>query len=148
MTNCNSLLIYSCSLPSRIPQIKKVLSNIKDIKRIGPSAACLLDESYGDPEKYISVLTGHDSKLKTNFWAAEDTAMKEADLLTNRVIKVFTLNNNDTAFIKVRAEIDKVLATSVEEIYGEFSELTTPILTQVRNQLFITIEILLSRQRQ
>ena len=102
--------------------------NIKDIKRIGPSATCLLDESYGDPEKYIYVLTGHDYKLKTNLRAAEDKAMKEAaGLSTNRVIKVFTLSNNNAAFVKVRAAIDKVMATSVEEMYGKFSELTTPI---------------------
>ena len=141
MTNFNSLPLYSCNLPSHIPQIKKVLSNIRDIKRIGPAASHLLDESYGDSEKYISVLNGHDSKLNTTLRAAEDKAMEEANLLTSWVIKSFTLSNNDAAFVKVRAKIDSVMVTSVEEVYGKFSELTTPILTQVRNLLFITIAI-------
>ena len=88
----------------------------------------------GDPQQYLFVLHGHDAKLKMNLRAAEDKATKEANLSTSRVIKAFTLRNDDTAFVKVKSEVDKVMATSVEGVYGEFTELTTPILTQVRNK--------------
>ena len=94
-----------------------------------------MDEVLGDSDRYISVLQHHDSKLKSNLRVAEDKAMKEAELSTSQVIHAFTLNNSDPAFVKVRTEIDKVMSTSVIDIYGQFSERTTPILNQVR-QLF------------
>ncbi len=132
MSDCDSLLFYSRNLSSRIPQIQKVITNVKDSTRIGPTAMRFLDEVIGDTDQYISVLHNHDSKLKTNLRALEDKAMKEAELSTSRVIKAFTLENNNPAFLKVRAEIDTVMSESVQDIYGEFSELTTPILNQVR----------------
>ncbi len=126
-----SLLIYSRNLSSRIPQIRKVIFNVKDTTRIAPTASRFLDELFGDSEQYISVLHHHDSKYKSNVRAAADKALKEADLSTERVIQAFTLSNTDPSFVKVRDEIDKAMATSVVQIYGEFSKLTTPILTQV-----------------
>ena len=69
--------------------------------------------------------------MKTQFRLAEDKGMKEAELSTTRIIQAFTLSNTNSAFVRVRSEVDKVMATSVVEIYGNFSELTTPILTQV-----------------
>ena len=95
-----------------------------------------MEETFGDSELYISTLHHHDTYLKRNLRAAEDKAMKEADLSTARVIKTFTLSHNDPSFVKVRTEIDKVMATSVVAIYGDFSELTTPILTQVSQTFY------------
>ena len=132
MTNHDSFMIFSHDLDSQIPQIKNVLSNVTYTKRIRPTACRLLDENFGDPQQYLCVLHGHNAKLKPDLRAAEDNAMKDADLSTSRVIKVFTLNNNDSAFVRVKSEVDKVMATSVEGVYGEFTELPTPILTQVR----------------
>ena len=105
---------------------------VTDTKRIRPTACRLSDENFGDPQQYLSVLHGHDAKLKMNLRAAEDRATKEADLSTSWVIKAFTLRNDDTVFVKVKSEVDKVMATSVEGVYGEFTELKTPILTQVK----------------
>ena len=135
MSNADSLIFYSHNLPSRIPQIRKVITNVKDTKRIGPTASRLLDEVLGDSDQYISILHHHDSKLKSNLRLAEDKAMKEENLSTSRVIQAFALNNSDPSFVKVRTEIDKVMSTSVIDIYGQFSELTTPILNQV-SQIF------------
>ena len=135
MNNADSLIFYSRNLPSRIPQIRKVITNVKDTKRIGLTASRLLDEVLGDSDQYISILHHHDSKLKSNLRLAEDKAMKEENLSTSRVIQAFTLNNSDPSFVKVRTEIDKVMSTSVIDIYGQFSELTTPILNQV-SQIF------------
>ena len=39
--------------------------------------------------------------------------------------------NDDEAFVEVRSEVDKVMSEAVFATYGEFTELTTPILTQV-----------------
>jgi hypothetical protein len=123
----------------RVAQIRKVITNVKDSKRIGPTASRLLDEVYGDSEQYLSVLHIHDTKLKSTLRSAEDKVIKEAVLSTNRVKQALTLDNNDAAFLKVRAEVDKVMSSSVQEIYGQFSELTTPILTQVSNLFFYMI---------
>ena len=64
-------------------------------------------------------------------WTSSSWGCQGGDLSTGRVIQAFTLNNTDPSFVKVRAVVDKAMAKSVIQIYGEFSELTTPILTQV-----------------
>ena len=125
------MLIYSRSLSSRVPHIRKVINNITDTTRTGPTASQLLDEVFGDKELSLSVLYNHDSKLKTSLRAAEDKVVKDADISTNRIIQTFTLEYNDPSFARVRCEVDKVMSESVMSIYGDFSELTTPILTQV-----------------
>jgi hypothetical protein len=131
ISNHSSMLLYSRSLPSRVSHNRKVINNVADTKRIGPTASRLLDEVFGDKEQSTSVLHIHDTKLKTNLRAAEDKVMKQSDISTKRIIQTFTLENNNAAFIKVRDEVDKVMSESVLSIYGNFSELTTPILTQV-----------------
>ena len=105
-----------------------------------PTASLLLDEVFGDSDQYLSVLHQHDTNLKSNIHTAEDKVMKEAKILTNRIVDAFTLNNSDPAFVKVQTEIDKVMSTSVTNIYGQFSELTTPILNQVRQLFLILLE--------
>ena len=136
MKNGDSVLFYSHNLPLRIPQIRKVINNVKNTKLISPTASHLLDEALGGSDQYMSVLHHHDSKLNSYLRVAEDKAMKEAKLSTSRIIHAFTLNNSDPAFIKDQTETDKVMSTiPVIDIYGQFSELTTPILNQVR-QLF------------
>ena len=134
------MLIYSRSLSSRVPHIRKVINNVTDTTRIGPTASRLLDEVFGDKELSLSVLYNHDAKLKTSLRAAEDKVVKDAEISTKRIIQTFTLEYNDPSFARVRCEVDKVMSESVMSIYGDFSELTTPILTQVRS-LFDLITI-------
>ena len=47
MTDGDSLIFYSRNLPSRMPQIRNVIHNVKDTKRIGPTSSRLLDEVFG-----------------------------------------------------------------------------------------------------
>ena len=77
------MLIYSRSLPSRVPHIWKVINNVTDTIRIGPTTSRLLDEVFGDKELSLSVLYMHDAKLKTSLRAAEDKVVKEANISTN-----------------------------------------------------------------
>ena len=90
--NCgSSILFYSRSLPSRVSHIQKVINNITDTTRIGPTTSHFLDEVFGDRELSLSVLYTHDAKLKTRLCATEDKVMKEADISTNQIIQTFTL---------------------------------------------------------
>ena len=106
-----SCISHYLQLQIVITHIRKVIFNVNDTTRIAATTARFLDEVFGDRPQYISVLHQHDTKLKTNVRAAADKAMKEASLSTERVIQAFTLSNSDAAFVKVRDEIDKAMAT-------------------------------------
>lgn len=129
--NHSSILLHSRNLPSRVPYSHKVKNNFTDTTRIGPTTSWLLEEVFGDKEQSPSVLCIHVTKLKNNLHVAEDKVMKQSDISTNPIIQTFTLENNNEVFIKVWAKVDRVMSESVVAIYGDFLELTTPILTQV-----------------
>ena len=58
-------------------------------------------------------------------------ALKDARISTRAIVDAFTLVNDDEAFVEVQTEVDQVMSEAVFATYGQFTELTTPILTQV-----------------
>ena len=133
----NLLIVYGKDLPPRDASIRTVLKHVTDATRTGPTASRLIHEVFGDKAMSLTVLHYHDSMLKNNLRAKEDLIMRDTGISTNRIIQTFTLENNNAAFVKVRDEVDRVISHSVFDIYGNFSELTSPILSEVCSNRYL-----------
>ena len=129
-------LFFMRNVPTRLPQLKKIINSIKDVTRIGPTALRMLDETFGDGFQYLQILNTHDGHLASKQREAAEVAFASAGLSSKRIIQAFTLDNADAAFVNVRNEVESVMSESVFCVYGQFSELTTPILTQVSHLYF------------
>ena len=129
-------LFFMRNVPTRLPQLKKIINSIKDVTRIGPTALRMLDETFGDGFQYLQILNTHDGHLASKQREAAEVAFASAGLSSKRIIQAFTLDNADAAFVNVRNEVESVMSESVFSVYGQFSELTTPILTQVSHLYF------------
>ena len=118
-------------LPAKLPLMRIVLSSVRDVMCIGPTAATMLDEVHGDPLQYCSIANHHDLYFGNKRREVEALGLKDAGISTRAIVDAFTLTNDDEAFVEVRTEVDRVMSEAVFATYGQFTELMTPILTQV-----------------
>ena len=125
-----SLLFYSDKPIERMKQVKRVMRSHDDISRIGGVAARLMDEYFGDTTGFIQVSDFYSYLLKEHDDNEQIKAYKNAPISTERMTKYLELADKHPAFIEFRTALDDSIKKEVDNLYGKFSEFTTPLLSQ------------------
>jgi hypothetical protein len=129
--HCQFIQFWSTVTQSkRMTIVKKAMRNIRDTARLGPVVARYLDEVYGDRFVTAAYLQTYELLMAKALSAKQLDAYKAEPISTERLTRHLNLSDKDPKFIEFRNHIDTVTKNAILEVYGNFSEFTTPILTQ------------------
>ena len=121
-----TLLFYSDSSIQQIQHLKKAMRNVKDISRLGGVAARMMDEYFGDRTGLIEVSNRYNCLLKEADMAAQATIYKNAPISTIGFTDYLELADKHPAFVEFWNSIDDYIKDAIDNLYGRFSEFTTP----------------------
>ena len=62
--------------------------------------------------------------------AAQAKIYKNAPILTKRVTEYLELADKHPAFVEFQKSIDDYIKDAIDNLYGHFSEFTTPLISQ------------------
>jgi len=102
---------------------------LKDISCVAPTVQRYLDETYGDSQYTLSVLHAYAQKASSSAHSVNLLKYKESKISSKRIIAQYTLPASDEGFKTFSRKFDDVTKAAVLDIYGKFSEFTTPILS-------------------
>jgi hypothetical protein len=89
-----------------------------------------LDETYGDSQYTLSVLHAYAQKASSSAHSVNLLKYKESKISSKRIIAQYSLPACDEQGFKTFSrKFDDVTKAAVLDIYGKFSEFTTPILS-------------------
>ena len=88
-----------------------------------------LDETYGDSQYTLSVLHAYAQKASSSAHSVNLLKYKESKISSKRIIAQYSLPACDEGFKTFSRKFDDVTKAAVLDIYGKFSEFTTPILS-------------------
>lgn len=133
-------------LPSRVVDLKASLGNSKDMKNVAAIVSVFLEELYGDSLMTYALAEywEHRSKLVALEMQAEK--YKQAPPSDAKIESRIVLKNNDKDFKEFRDYMDKKCNEAIMNLYGQFSIISKPILSQKpidSRQLFVASIILL-----
>ena len=128
----DSIQFWSDDSINRLRHIKKVLTNVSSFEMISPTAVHLMKELVGDSTSYLSVITYHDILINKKLEVlAMVEVLKSESVTSNEIKAMFELDTSDAVFRAFHDRIDDKCKEALDACYGQFSELRTPILTQV-----------------
>ena len=102
---------------------------MKDISCVAPTVQRYLDETYGDSQYTLSVLHAYAQKASSSAHSVNLLKYKESKISSKRIIAQYSLPASDEGFKTFSRKFDDVTKAAVLDIYGKFSEFTTPILS-------------------
>jgi hypothetical protein len=102
---------------------------LKDISCVAPTVQRYLDETYGDSQYTLSVLHAYAQKASSSAHSVNLLKYKESKISSKRIIAQYSLPASDEGFKTFSRKFDDVTKAAVLDIYGKFSEFTTPILS-------------------
>ena len=88
-----------------------------------------LDETYGDLQYNLAVLHAYQQKTSASAHLVNLLKYKESKISSKRIAAHYSLPASDEAFKSFVKTFDDVTRAAVLDIYGKFSEFTTPILS-------------------
>ena len=100
-----------------------------DISIVGPTVQRYLDETYGDSQYTLSVLHAYAQKTSSSAHSVNLLKYKGSKISSKRIIAQYSLPASDEGFKTFSRKFDDVTKAAVLDIYGKFSEFTTPILS-------------------
>ena len=110
--------------------LKKAMRNVKDVTRLGGVAARMMDEYLGDKTGFIEVSNHYGLLLREHDFAAQSNTYKNAPISTKRFTEYLSLPDKHPAFMEFRDALDDYIKQEVDNLYGKFSEFTTPLISQ------------------
>ena len=125
-----SMLFYSNSPIQRIYYVKKVMRDVKDKSRLGGIAARMMDEYFGDKAGFISVSNHYDKLMMEADMMAQFEEYKNAPISSKRFMDYLELDEQHEPFVAFRNDLDAHMKSSIDELYGNFSEFTSPLVSQ------------------
>ena len=125
-----TLFFYTSSLIQRMTHLKRAMRNIKDISRLGGIAARMMDEYLGDKTAFIEVSNFYDSLILKADSEAKALEYRNAPISTKRMSSYLELANKHPPFVQFRKMINDDTMKAVDDLYGRFSEFTSPLLPQ------------------
>ena len=132
---------------------------MSDISAVTPTVQRFLDETYGDLQYNLAALHAYQQKTSASAHLVNLLKYKESTISSKRIAAHYSLPASDEAFKSFVKTFDDVTRAAVLDIYGKFSEFTTPILSldqitllanAFRNKIphyFEMISTLLNRER-
>ena len=110
--------------------LKTAMRSVKDVTRLGGVAARMMDEYLGDRTGFIEVSNHYGLLLKEHDFAAQTKAYKDAPISTKRFTEYLELADKHPAFVEFRTALDDYIKNAIDNLYGNFSEFTTPLISQ------------------
>ena len=130
MEQSQTMIFYSTSMNQRMNVVKRAMRNLKDVTRLGGVAARMMDEYLGDRTGFIEVSNHYGLLLKEHDFAAQTKAYKSAPISTKRFTEYLALADKNPAFVQFRDALDDYIKNEIDNLYGKFSEFTTPLISQ------------------
>ncbi len=115
---------------TRMSQVKAYLHNWKDVDHINAAVRVFLDEVYGDPLMTLSLSEWYQHQELQFKARAEMEAYKAAPVSDAKVETRLLLKNEDDAFKSFRNYMDEKCSAAIFNLYGRFSKLSKPVLSQ------------------
>ena len=109
---------------------KKMKSFRNDMERLPFITMHFLDEYYGDPTPTVQIINHLRPHIKNSEATAADTVVKTAEVSTSKLVKELQLDASDTNFENFQKKFNDQCFLALNSMYGEFTSLTRPILTQ------------------
>ena len=100
---------------------------------ISPTAVQLMKKIVGDSTSYLQVITYHDMLINKREALAMIEVLKSESVTSNGLKAMFELDTSDAVFRAFHDRIDDKCKEALDACYGRFSELSTPILTEVNS---------------
>ena len=125
-----TLIFYSSSTIQRMQHLKKAMQNVKDVTRLGGVTARMMDEYLGNKTGFIEVSNHYGLLLKEHDFTAQTKTYKDAPISTKRFTEYLTLADKYPAFVKFGTALDDYIKNEIDNLYGKFSEFTTPLISQ------------------
>jgi hypothetical protein len=88
-----------------------------------------LNKTYGDSQYTLSVLHAYQQKTSSSAHLVNQLKYKESTISSKRINAQYSLPACDEGFKTFSKKFDDVTKAAVLDIYGKFSEFTTPILS-------------------
>ena len=84
---------------------------------------------YGDSQYTLSVLHAYQQKTRTSAHLVNHLKYKESKISSKQIVTQYSLPASDEDFKSFSKTFDDVTRAAILDIYGKFSEFTTPILS-------------------
>ena len=110
--------------------LKKVMQKFEDVTQLGGVATRMMDEYLGDRTGFIEVINHYGLLLKEHDFAAQTKTYKDAPISKKRFTEYLTLADKHPAFVEFRTSLDDYIKYVIDNLYGKFSEFTTPLISQ------------------
>ena len=131
MDHGDSMQFWHAGGINRLGHLKKVLTNVSAFDRISPTAVELLKELVGDPVYSLHVTNSHDAQIKSRKADEMIKVLKDESLSSRGLKALFELETTDDDFISFHDSVNDTCKNALDNCYGTFAELTTPILSAV-----------------
>ena len=131
MDHGDSIQFWHAGGINRLGQLKRVLTNVSADHRISPTAVELLKELVGDPVYSLHVSNCHDAQIKSREADLMYKVLKDESLSSRGLKALFELETTDDDFISFHDSVNDTCKNALDNCYGTFAELTTPILSAV-----------------
>jgi hypothetical protein len=89
-----------------------------------------MDEYYGDTTGFIQVSDFYSLLLKEHDKEEQLKTYKNAPISTERITKYLELADKHPAFVEFCTALDDSIKDAIVDLYGKFSEFTTPLISQ------------------
>jgi hypothetical protein len=115
---------------SRYGILWRALRNISDCSRISPIISAYMEEAYGDRAGSLVLLQYHENLMQREDSIEQMKQYKDGQISSQRLIDNFSMDDDDVTFIAFREFLDKLAQDNIMNLYGDWSEFTTPLFTQ------------------
>ena len=90
----------------------------------------MMDKYLGDRTGFIEVSNHYSLLLKEHDFAAQTKTYKRAPISTKRFTEYLALADKHPAFVQFREALDDYIKNEIDNLYGKFSDFTTPLISQ------------------
>jgi hypothetical protein len=98
--------------------------------RLGAAASIYKDELYGDATQTIALCSLYDKQVVMQQSEKSTVKYKKEPISDKRLFEHLNLPANDTHFTSFNAYVNDACQKAITDLYGKFSRLSSPILTQ------------------
>jgi len=107
-----------------------LIYNFRDILRMGAAASVYKDELYGDATQTIALCEFYNKLLSMQQSEISMVKYKKEPISDKRFRQHLNLPADDPHFTSFNAYVNDACQKAVTDLYGKFSPLSSPILTQ------------------
>ena len=121
---------------TRVAHLRRVIQNVSSAQTLAPTTLLLLREVYGDPFYSQTICSKHDICVCTKTHNQIVCDIKAQNVTTKGIKIMFELPGDDVAFQLFHDKVESICKQSIEDCYGSYTEMSAPILCEVRYSLF------------